>query len=108
MGVEDELAVDGVADVALEGAESLLLGLAVSDRALEVDPALSSGIADLGDGSHVQSVVELAVAPSRHPMHNPSPRRKLNRSRAVVGGIGVAVGETSDVTRVADERRSEE
>jgi hypothetical protein len=32
------LAVDSVADVALEGAKGLLLGLAFGDLALEVDP----------------------------------------------------------------------
>jgi len=48
-GVEDELSVDGVGNLALEGAQRLALGLALGHLALEVGPALGVGLADLAD-----------------------------------------------------------
>ena len=62
-GVEEQLAVDGVGDLTLEGSNRFLLRLALGDLALEVDPALRVRIADLGDRCHVDVVIELAVAP---------------------------------------------
>ena len=58
-GVEDELAVDGVAHVALERPQGLSLGLALGHLALEVDPTIRVRLADLGDRHHVDGVVEL-------------------------------------------------
>ena len=60
-GVLDELAVDGVGDLALEGAHGLLLGVVLLEAVVEVgttQPAASS----LGDGDPVQSSVELTIA----------------------------------------------
>ena len=49
--IEDELAKDGVGDLALEGPQGLALGLALSHLALEVDPTIRSRIADLGSAA---------------------------------------------------------
>ena len=46
-GVHDELAVDGVGDVAFERAQSLSFGLALDDVAIEVGPTSRVGLADL-------------------------------------------------------------
>jgi hypothetical protein len=37
-GVDDQLAIDGVGDVALEGAQGFSFGLALDDLAIEVGP----------------------------------------------------------------------
>ncbi len=50
-GIEDQLAVDGVGDVALERAKGLSLGLALGNLAIEVGPTLGVGLADLGDAA---------------------------------------------------------
>ena len=47
-GVEDELAEDGVGDLALERAQGLSLGLALGHLALEVDPTIECP--DCGSG----------------------------------------------------------
>ncbi len=60
-GVGDELAVDGVADLALESAQGFLLRLALGDAPVEVGPAVGVGLAKLADGDHVERVVELSV-----------------------------------------------
>ena len=39
-GIDDQLAVEGVGDLALQGSNSLTLGLALGDLAIEVGPAL--------------------------------------------------------------------
>jgi hypothetical protein len=105
-GVEKQLAVDGVRDLTLERPQGLLLRLALGNLAVEVDPSLGAGVADLSDRGHVEGVVELAVAAAREPMHDPPTRGQLDRSRAAIGGIGISVGETSNVAGVSDQRRS--
>jgi hypothetical protein len=67
-GVEEKLAVDGVRDPALEEADRSLLRLVLGQLALEGDPALCAGIADLGDRCHADGVIHLAVAAPRRPM----------------------------------------
>jgi hypothetical protein len=63
VGVDEELAVDRVADVALERADRVLLGLALGQLALEVRAALGVALADLADGGQLQGVVQPSVAP---------------------------------------------
>jgi hypothetical protein len=55
-GVGLELAVDGVADPPLEGAESFLAGLALGSFLVVVGAAIAAPVADLGDRSHVDGV----------------------------------------------------
>jgi len=57
-----EPGVDGVAELAFEGAERFFAGLALGDLAVEVGAALAVGVADLGDRGHVDGVVEPPVA----------------------------------------------
>jgi hypothetical protein len=59
--VDLELAPDGVADAALQGAQRLLVRLPLGDLALVVGPA-GRVVADLGDGGQVEGMVELVVA----------------------------------------------
>ena len=59
-GVGDESLVDGVADVSLQRAERFFAGLAFGLLA-EVVGAPGGVVADLGDGGHVDRVVQLAV-----------------------------------------------
>ena len=59
-GVGDESLVDDVADVPLQSAHCLFAGLALGLFACVVDAA-GGLVADLGDGGHVDCVVELAV-----------------------------------------------
>jgi hypothetical protein len=59
--------------------------------------------ADLGDGGHVDGVVEAAVAPPRLPEDLSSSRGDLDRSGAVVGGEVVTAGEAGDVADVTDD-----
>jgi hypothetical protein len=73
-GIEDQLAIDGVRDVALERAQSLSLGLALGHLAIEVGPTLGVGLADLTDGHHVDGVVEEAMASQREPVKDPTSR----------------------------------
>lgn len=98
------MAVDGVADLALEGAERLLLGLAFGDLAVEERATFGVGVTDLGHGGHVDGVVEATVASAGEPMRDPAAGGHLDGRGAVVGGELIAVGEPAHVTRVADER----
>jgi hypothetical protein len=59
-GVGDELAVDGVAGLALQGARCFLAGLAFGELAPVVDASVGV-VGDLGDGGDVDGPVELAV-----------------------------------------------
>lgn len=102
-GVDQQLAVDGVADVALQRTDRFLLRLSLGDLALEVGASVRPRLADLADGGHVDGVVELPVAASRHPVHDAAARRELDRCRAVVGGEGVPAGEAAGVAGVADD-----
>ena len=61
MCVEDELAVDGVAHVALEGSQGFLLRLALGELAVEVGAPFRVAMADLADGGEVDAVVLLSL-----------------------------------------------
>ena len=46
-GIDDQLVVEGVGDLALERANRFTLGLALADLAIEVGPAIGVRLADL-------------------------------------------------------------
>jgi hypothetical protein len=64
LGVVDEAPPHGVAEPTLESAERLPGRLAFGSFAVVVGTARAVGVADLGDGGHVQSVVEATVPPA--------------------------------------------
>ena len=68
-GVEAELSVDAVGDLALQRAHGFARFVAVGDLAVVVGAAFAVGVADLGDGDHVDRVVQRSVAASRQPVH---------------------------------------
>ena len=107
-GVEDELSVHGVADLALERAEGFFLGLALGDLSLEVDASDGRRIADLGNGGHAERVVELTVPALGDPVNDSAARSELDRCRPVVGGEGVAVSEPANIAGIADELRGDD
>ncbi len=53
LGVDEQLAVDGVADLALERSDRLALGLALGNFAFEVRATFGVGLAELADRCHV-------------------------------------------------------
>src|SRR6266480_3584139 len=57
-GVGLEAGEDGVAEAALERAECFFGGLALGELAVVVGAAVAVAVADLGDGGHVDGVVE--------------------------------------------------
>ncbi len=59
--VSEELSVDGVADASFEGPHRFFAAVALGLLASVVG-ASRGVVADLGDGDHVDGVVELAVA----------------------------------------------
>jgi hypothetical protein len=73
-GVDDELAVDGVADVSLQRADGVLLGLAIGELALEIDAPVGAGLADLTDRREVQGVVEAPVLSLGDTVHDSAAR----------------------------------
>jgi hypothetical protein len=103
VGVDEQPVVDGVADVALEGADGVLLGLAFGELAFEVRAALGMRLADLADRGEVQGVVEASVATLGAPVHDPAPGGTFDRGGAVVGRVGVTADEPADVAGEADQ-----
>src|SRR5664280_573077 len=101
--VDEELPIDGVADVTLERPDRLALGLPLGRLLLEVDTPLRVLLADLADGHHVDGMVELAVASSAQPMDDPAAGGQLNWGHSGIGGELVPGGEPTDVSGVADQ-----
>jgi len=62
LGVGLEAGVDGVADLAFQGAQGFFAGLAFGQLLLVAGVALAVPVADLGDRGHVDGVVEAPVA----------------------------------------------
>ena len=58
---------------------------------------------DLSDGRHVDRMVQLSAPALGKPVDHPAARGKLDGCGSVVGGVGIAVGETADVTGVPDD-----
>src|SRR5580704_12367331 len=102
-GVENQLAIHSVGDLAFEGPQRFLLGLALSHLALEVDAPLGAGVADLSHRGHMQGVVQPATPSHGESMHLSPTRGELDWRRAVVGGVGVPVGKATDVAGVPDQ-----
>ena len=80
------LAVDGVADLAFQGAERFFAGLAFGEFASVVGTPVGV-VRDLGDGCDVERAVELPVAARVEPVTVLERAGRLNRSRAVVAGV---------------------
>ena len=59
--VDDQLSIHGVGDLTLEGAQCFLRGLALGHLAIEVLSSFAL-VANLGDGDHMDGVVEASVA----------------------------------------------
>ena len=72
-GVVAETGVEGVADPPFERPDRFLAGMAFGDLAVVVGAAVGVTVADLGDGGHVDGVVETAVAAPRESEHLASP-----------------------------------
>jgi len=107
-GVDDQLSVDGVADLALQRPQRFLLRLALVDLAIEVGATCRMGLAELTDRGHVEGMVQLAVAALRQPVNGATTGGELDRGRAVVGGVAIPVGESGDVAGVADQPSSDD
>jgi hypothetical protein len=85
--VGDELAVDDVGEAPLEAAQGFFAGLALSPFALVVGPPGGLAVADLGDGHHVDGVVDPPVPGSGEPVAD------LLAGGCVDGGGAVVAGE---------------
>ena len=96
-GVGDHSGVQGAADAAFERPESLFAGLALGDFLVVIGAAVAVAVAHLGDGRHVQGVVQLAAAPHRQAVALLLARGGLYGRRAVVGSEVVLVGQAADV-----------
>ena len=81
---------------------------AFGDLAVVVGAAGGAVVADLGDGGHVDGVVELAVAAPGEPVDLAVAGGRLDRGGAVVGGEVVAGGESVDVADVAEHGRGDD
>ncbi len=67
-GISLQVLVDGVADLPLEGAQGLFGCLALGDLLVVVGAAVAVPVADLGDGGHVDRVVQAAVPAPGQPV----------------------------------------
>ncbi len=76
--------------------------LALGDLAVVAGAAVAVPVADLGDGGHVDGVVDAPVAAQRQPAGDPPSGGHLDGGGAVAGGETVAAGEPRDVASVAD------
>lgn len=108
VGVEDELAVDGIADTPFERTHGFLLGLALGDLALEERATRRVREADLGDRGDVDGMVQLPVAPPGEPMGDPPTRGHLDGRGAGLGREVIPAAKTGDVAGIADEHRGDD
>jgi len=108
--VDAQLPIDSVADAPLERADRFFAAVAFGDLAVVVGAAEAVTMADLGDGGHVDGVVESTVAAPRQAEHLASPlsRGHLDRCGAVVGSEPIPAGKAADVGDVADDRGSDD
>ena len=81
----------------LEAAERFLGGLALGALALVVAAAVGPGVADLGDGHHVQRVVDPAVPGAGQAVADLVAGGRVDRGGAVVAGELVLGGEPCHV-----------
>jgi hypothetical protein len=97
--VGDELAVDGVADAPLKGSDRLFAAVALAVLA-QVIGTTWGVVADLGDGNHVDGVVELAVAAWVEPVRTTGAAEGFDRGGGVVAGVVPSAGEPVYVAAV--------
>jgi hypothetical protein len=97
------LAVDDIGESSLQAAQGFLGCLALEALALVVGTSGAVRVADLGDGCHVDGVVESAVPAAREPVTHLIARGRFDRGRAVVGGEVVGVGEALDIADFCDD-----
>ncbi len=91
-----------MADPALEGADGLLAGLSLGLAAQVVGPS-GSVVADLGDGDHVDGVIQGSVPSRVEAVADPRSARRLDGSGCVVGGELSTAAEPGGITDVADD-----
>lgn len=106
-GVDLELPPDRVGDPSLQGAEGFFAGLALG-LAAQVVGAPGSVVADLGDGDHVDRVVQLAVASRVEPVTLTVRAGGFDRCGAVVPGELSTRPEPADVVDVAEHDRRDD
>ena len=100
--VGDELPVDGVADAPLEGAHCFFAAVAVGLLA-EVVVASGCVVAGLGDGDHVDGVIQLAVAAWVEPVPDDRAAGGFDRGGRVVAGVVPGAWEPADLAAVAED-----
>jgi hypothetical protein len=83
--VDEELAVDGVADASLQRAQRFFVAVALGAFA-EVVVTSGGVVADLGDSGEMDRMVELAVAAVIEPVARSRPRRRVQRRGRVCSG----------------------
>lgn len=66
------------------------------------------GLAELTDRSHVERVVELAVAALGEPVNGATARWELHRCGPAVRRVVIAIAEPGDVAGVADQHRGDD
>jgi hypothetical protein len=90
----------------LERSDRFFAAVAFGDLAVVVGAPGTVAMANLGDGGHVDGVVESTVAAPRQAEHLAPPlsRGHLDRCGAVVGSEPIPAGEVADVGDVADDR----
>src|SRR4029453_16913011 len=94
--------VDGAGDLALEGADGFLLGLAVG-LSPQVVGAAGAVNPDLGRGVGGVGGVEVAFAAAGEPVAVGVPGGCWDRGGTGVGGVAVAGGEAGDVGGLGQE-----
>jgi hypothetical protein len=101
LGVGDHPAVDDVGQAAFQAPHRFHACLAVGQSALVVGAA-GGVVTELDNGHHVQHSVDPAVSRPRQPVPTTITRRCLQRSCAVPGREPALVGESADITNVAE------
>jgi hypothetical protein len=101
-GVGDELFVDGVGQASFQAAEGFSGCLALGEFASVVGAAFGV-VAELDDGHDVEDSVDASVAGSGEAVASMVAAGGVDRSGAVPAGEVVAVGESADVTDVAED-----
>src|SRR5215471_8242730 len=91
-GVGLQAGEDGIADLPLQAAQGFFAGLAFGQFLLVVGVAGAVPVADLGDGGHVDGVVEPSVAAPGQPPDLAAAGGHLDRGGAVIGGEGSRFG----------------
>jgi hypothetical protein len=97
-GISDEVGVDQIADSPFEGPDGFLARLPFGPFAFVIGAARTVSEVALSDPSHVNGVVEPAVASPGEPVDLLLPGGHLDGGGAVVGGKGSSAGEAADVT----------